>query len=277
MKKFLTAVTAIVASFTLVACSNNSKAPEASSMMTEANAQPTVIRIGVSPTPHAVIIEALKDDFKAAGLDVQPVIFDDYVQPNLALSEGDLEANYFQHLPYFESFSKEHNLKLANLGYVHLEPMGLYSTKYKNLKEFQKGDEILIPNDVSNGARALRLLEKNGLIKLGRDGLDVTVLDIVENPLELKITALNAPTIPSAYGDVAAGVINSNFLISFKIHPSSAIAREEAVDNPYANLVAVRAGDETKPEFQKLIEILRSEKAKAFIEAEFKGEILTAK
>lgn len=268
----------LLASALLTACGGDTKAPTASMSGTGSAAADRKIVIGVSSTPHGVIIDALQEDFKKAGLEVEKVVFEDYVTPNHALADGSLDANYFQHEPYFKDFTKEHNLNLVNLGFVHIEPMGLYSTKYKSLDELQEGDEILVPNDVTNGARALRLLEKNGLLKLSAapDALDVTVLDISENPKNLKITALNAPTIPTAYKDVAGGIINSNFLISAGIDPATALVRESGENNPYANLVAVRQGEEKEPKFQKLMEILHSEKTKKLIEELFHGEILAA-
>lgn len=280
LKKFTSLFLVAALGILSVACTTQveTKTETASSTVAENTQalQDNKIIIGASATPHAVILEGLQEEFKKVGLEVTVQIFEDYVQPNLALADGSLDANYFQHLPYFESFSKEHNLNLAVLGNVHIEPMGLYSTKYKSLDELQDGDEILIPNDVTNLARALLILDQNGLIKLSERKLDVTVENIVENKKNLKLTPVTAATIPSAYVDVAAGVINANYVISAGIDPSSAIVRESGENNPYANLVAVRAGEESKEKFARLYEVLSSETAKAFIEKEFKGEVLPA-
>lgn len=259
-----------ILSVSLVAC-----VPSAQSSTETGEAKQKIV-VGASATPHAVILNGLKEEFSKAGLEVEVQVYEDYVQPNLALADSSLDANYFQHLPYFESFSKEHHLKLAVLGNVHIEPMGIYSSKYKNLNDLKEGDEILVPNDVTNLARALLILDNQGLIKLSSKKLDVTVEDIVENPKKLVITPLTAATIPSAYSDVAAGVINMNYVISAGINPNTALVRENGENNPYANLVAVRAGEETQEKFVKFYEVLSSDAAKAFIEKEFKGEILAA-
>lgn len=262
-----------------VACGTAPATPAASSEATQASTEAPAkqkIVVGASATPHAVILNGLKEEFEKAGLDVEVQVYEDYVQPNLALADGSLDANYFQHLPYFQSFSKEHNLKLAALGTVHIEPMGIYSAKHKSLDELQDGEEVLVPNDVTNLARALIILDEQGLIKLSEKRLDVTVEDIVENPKNLVITPLTAATIPSAYVDVAAGVINMNYVISAGIDPNSALVREKGENNPYANLVAVREGEETQEKFVKLYQVLSSEASKNFIEKEFKGEILPA-
>lgn len=235
------------------------------------------IVIGVNPTPQEQIIENLLPKFKEAGLDVEIKVFDDYVQPNIALNSGDLDANYFQHEPYLDSFNADHGFTNVSIGGVHLEPLGLYSTKYTNINEIKDGDEILIPNDPSNGARALILLEKNGLLKL-KDSTDLksTEKDIVENPKNLKITPIDAAIITKSYGDVAAAVINSNFAINANIDPKTALVRESGENNPYANIVVVRKKDKDNPKFEKLMKIIQSEETKKFIENEFKGAIVPA-
>lgn len=234
-----------------------------------------VIKVGVTPTPHGVIIDNLKDEFNKEGLKVETVIFNDYVQPNKVLNDGELDANYFQHKPYFDTFVKEHNLDLEILGYVHIEPMGIYSTKYTSLADINEKDEILIPNDPTNGGRALLLLQKAGLITLKEDKLDATIFDIKDNPKKLKITPVDAPTIPKAYSDVAFGVINANFAINANIDPKSAIFIESG-DSPYANLVAVKSGKSSEEKFKKFIKVLQSDKAKEIIDKEFQGAVVPA-
>lgn len=234
------------------------------------------IVIGVSPAPHQVIIENLKEDFKAAGLDVEVKAFTDYVMPNQALADGSLDANYFQHKPYLDKFKADHKLDLVSLGGVHVEPLGFYSTKYKSLDELPEGAEVLIPNDATNGARALILLEKNGLIKLkDNKDLNATEKDIVENNKKIKFTAVDAPVIAGAYIDVAGGVINSNFAIDAKIDPKTAVVKEDK-DSPYTNIIAVKTADKDKAKFKKLMEVLHSDKNKKFIEEKYNGEILPA-
>lgn len=242
----------------------------------QSNATDNKIVIGVSPVPHEEIILALKDDFKVAGLDVELKVFDDYVQPNLALSDGDLDANFFQHIPYLESFCKDRNLKLANIGAVHIEPIAFYSKKIKSIDELKAGDEILIPNDPSNGGRALLLLQKAGLIALkDPTNINATEADIVENKRGLKITALDAANIANVYGDLAGAVINTNFALGAGLNPKEALLIEDK-DSPYVNIIAVRAGEENKEKFKKFMEVLHSEKCRKFIEERYAGSIFPA-
>ncbi len=236
------------------------------------------IVIGVSPTPHGEIIEGLKPEFEKEGLDVEVVNFDDYIQPNLQLEAGDLDANYFQHKPYLDSFTEERNIdNLDVLGYVHIEPMALYSEKYKSVDEIEDGAEIIIPNDPSNGARALILLEDAGLIKLkDKTNLNSTEKDIAENPKNLKFTAMDAPSIAQVYKDSGAAVINSNFAIGQGLDPTSDSIFIESTDSPYANLVAIRKEDANKEKFQKFLKVLNSEESRKFIEETFKGAVIPA-
>lgn len=236
------------------------------------------IIIGVSPTPHGEIIEGLKPEFEKEGLDVEVVNFDDYIQPNLQLEAGDLDANYFQHKPYLDSFTEERNIdNLDVLGYVHIEPMALYSEKYKSVDEIEDGAEIIIPNDPSNGARALILLEDAGLIKLkDKTNLNSTEKDIAENPKNLKFTAMDAPSIAQVYKDSGAAVINSNFAIGQGLDPTKDSIFLEPTDSPYANLVAIRKEDADKEKFQKFLKVLNSEESKKFIEETFKGAVIPA-
>ena len=236
------------------------------------------IVIGVSPTPHGEIIEGLKPEFEKEGLDVEVVNFDDYIQPNLQLEAGDLDANYFQHKPYLDSFTEERNIdNLDVLGYVHIEPMALYSEKYKSVDEIEDGAEIIIPNDPSNGARALILLEDAGLIKLkDKTNLNSTEKDIAENPKNLKFTAMDAPSIAQVYKDSGAAVINSNFAIGQGLDPTKDSIFLESKDSPYANLVAIRKEDADKEKFQKFLKVLNSEESKKFIEETFKGAVIPA-
>lgn len=284
MKKIFTLLLALTLLTTLVACNNSTgntnkdKAETGSETKTETQTDDdNKIIIGVSPVPHAEITEALKDEFAKEGLDVEVKVFDDYVQPNLALDQGDIDANYFQHIPYLENFAKERGLSLENLGSVHIEPMGLYSDKIKSLDELKEGDEVLIPSDPSNGRRALLLLEKNGLITLKDDTKeDITEKDIDQNTKNLKFTPIEAANIPNVYKDAALAAINTNFALGAGLNPSADALALEDKDSPYANIIAVRKGDETKDKFQKLIKVFQSEACKKFIEEKYKGEIYPA-
>lgn len=284
MKKIFTLLLALTLLTTLVACNNSTgntnkdKAETGSETESETKTdEDNKIIIGVSPVPHAEITEALKDEFAKEGLDVEVKVFDDYVQPNLALDQGDIDANYFQHIPYLENFAKERGLNLENLGSVHIEPMGLYSDKIKSLDELKDGDEVLIPSDPSNGRRALLLLEKNGLITLKDDTKeDITEKDIDQNTKNLKFTPIEAANIPNVYKDAALAAINTNFALGAGLNPSADALALEDKDSPYANIIAVRKGDETKDKFQKLIKVFQSDACKKFIEEKYKGEIYPA-
>lgn len=288
MKNIFKLLLALTLVATLVACNNstgdtNKKVTEETTG-TSSETEPETktdednkIIIGVSPVPHAEITEALKDEFAKEGLDVEVKVFDDYVQPNLALDQGDIDANYFQHIPYLENFAKERGLSLENLGSVHIEPMGLYSDKIKSLDELKDGDEVLIPSDPSNGRRALLLLEKNGLITLKDDTKeDITEKDIDQNTKNLKFTPIEAANIPNVYKDAALAAINTNFALGAGLNPSADALALEDKDSPYANIISVRKGDETKDKFQKFIKVFQSEACKKFIEEKYKGEIYPA-
>lgn len=283
MKKIFTLLLALTLLTSLVACNNSTDNTKTS---TEAGSETNTetqtdddnkIIIGVSPVPHAEITEALKDEFAKEGIEVEVKVFDDYVQPNLALDQGDIDANFFQHIPYLENFSKERGLNLVSLGSVHIEPMGLYSDKIKSLDELKDGDEVLIPSDPSNGCRALLLFEKNGLITLKDDTKeDITEKDIDQNTKNLKFTPIEAANIPNVYKDAALAAINTNFALGAGLNPSADAIALEDKDSPYANIIAVRKGDETKDKFQKLIKVFQSDACKKFIEDTYKGEIYPA-
>lgn len=230
--------------------------------------------IGVSPTPHGEIIEALGADFEAVGIEVEIITFDDYVQPNLALDDGDLDMNYFQHTPYLDTFSSEHGLDLKVIGQVHVEPLALYSEKYESVEELPDGAEILIPDDPTNGARALLLLQSEGLIELADPtDLNATEADIITNPKNLKFIALDAANIARTYTDVDGGIINANFAINEGLNPIEDSILIEGDQSPYANVVVVRAGEENNELYLQFMEILNSDKAREFIETKYKGTI----
>ena len=273
MKKSLLAI--LLLCFALVGCNksaNNQAAGEAT-----AEGEDNKIVIGVSPVPHGEIINGLSEQFKEAGLDVEVVTFDDYIQPNEQLAAGDLDANYFQHGPYLDEFCKQNNLDLVSIGNVHIEPIALYSDKIKDVSELKDGDEIIIPNDPSNGGRALILLDKIGIIKL-KDNTNLlsTENDIAENPKNIKIVPMEAQNIPNTYTDAAAAVVNSNYAIGAGLNPNSDALVVEDIDSPYANLVAVRNGEENQKKFKKLMEVLQSEDSKKFIEEKYDGAIIPA-
>ena len=234
------------------------------------------LKVGVSPVPHAEILGAVKDKLAKEGINVEIIEFTDYVQPNLALNDKNLDANYFQHKPYLDEFVRLRNLKLVSAGAIHLEPMSVFSKKIKDLKDLPDGARVAIPNDPTNGGRALLVLQSAGLIKL-RDGALITATpqDITENKKNLQFSELEAPQLPRSLEDADISVININFALEAKLNPKDAIFTESS-DSPYANIVAVREGDENRPEIKKLIEALTSQESKDFIEKKYNGAIKAA-
>lgn len=255
----------------LTACGGGDKKEAAAK---PADGKEVTLKIGASPVPHAEILNAVKDNLKKDGVNIEVVEFTDYVQPNLALAEKELDANYFQHKPYLDQFCKDRNLKLVSVANVHLEPMAVYSAKYKDLAELPEGAHVAIPNDPTNGGRALLVLQAAGLIKL-RDGAPITATpqDIVENKKNLQFSELEAPQLPRSLEDADISVINMNFALEAKLDPSKAVYTE-GKDSPYANIVVVREGDENRPEIQKLVKALQSETVKKFLEEKYKGAIV---
>ncbi len=223
------------------------------------------IVIGVTPFPHKDIMKIVQMELVKDGYELIIREFTDYVQPNIALQSGALDANFFQHIPYLENMNKQEKLDLAWIAKVHIEPLGFYSRKIRDLKQLKKGDRLAVPNDPTNEARALRLLEANGLIKIGKGEL-VTVRDIVENSLGLKILELEAAQLPRVLSDVTAAVINTNFASEAGLVPSKDAIVIEGKDSPYANVVAVRKSDINTPAIQALKKACNSQVVKSYIE-----------
>ncbi|WP_028992579.1 MetQ/NlpA family ABC transporter substrate-binding protein [Thermoanaerobacter thermocopriae] len=273
MKKILT----IVLLFNLITLFiSGCGAKQISQSQTEDTSKIT-IKVGATPVPHAQILNVVKPILAKEGINLEIVEFTDYVQPNLKLAEKELDANYFQHIPYLEDFSKEHNLNLTYIAKVHIEPMGIYSQKIKNLSELKEGATIAIPNDATNGGRALLLLQSAGVIKLKPDaGIKATVSDIVENPKKIKISELEAATLPRVLSDVDAAVINTNYALEAGLIPTKDALFIESADSPYVNVLVVRKGDESRPELMKLAEALNSPEVKKFIEEKYKGAVVPA-
>lgn len=236
------------------------------------------IKVGATPVPHSEILDEIKSDLKAEGITLEVVEFNDYVQPNIALNDRELDANFFQHEPYLNDFMKEHTeMKLKNAGGVHVEPMGIYSSKIKKLEDVPFGGKVSIPNDPTNGGRALLLLDKAGLITL-REGVAemATVQDIISNNNDLKIQEIEAAQLPRTLDDVDIAVINTNFAMNANLNPVNDALFMEDKTSPYVNIITVRDGEENRPEIQKLVKALQSEKVKKFIEEKYKGAIVPA-
>ncbi|NMB07053.1 MAG: MetQ/NlpA family ABC transporter substrate-binding protein [Tissierellia bacterium] len=265
MKKFTLVLLIVVLSFTIL------------TNCTKKQSEDNLIKIGVSPKPQGEIVELIKDDLKSQGIEIEIVEFTDYITPNLSLADGDIDANFFQHEPYMNDFKEENKLDIISIGGVHIEPMGLYSFKINSIEELKDGSEIAIPNDVTNGFRALLLLEKHDLIKLDPDaGITATAKDIIENPKNLKIKELEAGTLPRVLKDVDGAVINGNHALAANLIPTEDSIILEEKDSPYANIVAVRKGEEDKKKFIELMKALQSEKVRKFIEEEYKGGVIPA-
>ena len=273
MKKLLVTALALAAAAALVTgCGGEKKAAEKKAEVPEA-----AIKVGATAVPHAEILNFVKDKLAKDGVIMKVIEFSDYVKPNLALNDKELDANFFQHKPYLDSFTSEHKLNLVSAGNVHIEPMGVYSKKIKDIKAVPNGAKIAIPNDPSNGGRALAILEKAGLLKL-KDGVGVKAVvgDIVGNDKKIKIIEIEAALLPRAMDDSDLSVINSNFAMEAKLKPTKHALFQEPKDSPYANIVAIRKGDENRPEIQKLMKALTTPEVKKFIEDKYKGAVVPA-
>lgn len=272
MKKLILLLLIFILSFSLVACGTNEGADSG-----ESNGLAT-LKVGASPVPHSEILEEVKPLLEQEGINLEIIQYQDYVQPNIHLSEGEIDANFFQHEPYFESFTTERNItNLTNVLKVHLEPMGIYSNKIDDLSQITDKSVVSVPNDPSNMGRALSLLENAGLIKL-KEGVGVkgTIQDIVENPKNLEIVPLDAPMLPRSLDDVAISVINTNFALQAELNPTEDALFIESSDSPYANVLTVRTEDKDNPNIQKLIKALSSEEVRKFIEEKYDGAIVPA-
>ncbi len=279
MKKKIIAI--IASTFILMGafagCSANSKQVSSNSDNNSSDKKEITLKVGASLTPHSEILEHVKPKLKEQGINLEIVNLDDEGQLNPALDEKQIDANYFQHLPYLESVSKEKGYNFEVAGKIHIEPIGLYSNKIKSINDLKDGDKIGIPNNPSNEYRALVLLEKNGLIKLksGLASYSATPNDIAENPKHLQFVEADAAQLPRALGDLAGAVINTNIILDAKIDPNTALIREDG-DSPYANIVVVRKGDKDRPEIQALVKALTSDDVKKFIKEQYGVAVVPA-
>ncbi|WP_328482984.1 MetQ/NlpA family ABC transporter substrate-binding protein [Streptomyces sp. NBC_00377] len=235
--------------------------------------------VAASPTPHAEILDFVKDNLaKKAGLDLEVKEFTDYVTPNTATEDGSVGANYFQNQPYLDDFNKKNGTHIVPVVTVHLEPLGLYSHKAKSADALKSGATIAVPNDSVNEARALKLLAANKLITL-KDGVGnaATPADITDNPKKLQFKELEAAQTPRSLDDVDAAVINGNYAIEADLEPASdALVLESAKDNPYGNFLAVKDGDENDPRVKKLAALLTSAEVKKFIQDKYAGSVIAS-
>lgn len=235
-----------------------------------------VIKIGATVTPHSEILEKVKENLASSGYELDVIIYNDYVLPNTALEDGELDANFFQHGPYLEDFNKENGTHIVSVAPIHFEPMGLYAGKSSSLADIADGASIAVPNDTTNEARALLLLEANGLIKL-KDGAGIssTVIDIEDNPHNLKIEELEAAQVPKAIQDVDFAVVNGNYAIEAGLSDPIAVeASDSLAADTYANIVCVKEGNENTDKTKALVDAILQDNVRDFINSNYKGAVV---
>jgi D-methionine transport system substrate-binding protein len=264
MKKIIAIVLALTLVLSLAACGGKSNEK--------------TIKVGATPAPHAEILEVIKEELAKEGWTLEIVEFNDYVQPNQALEDGELDANYFQHVLYLNQFNDEYGTHLVNAGGIHYEPFGIYAGKTTSLEALADGAKIGVPNDATNEARALLLLEQEGLIKLKEGvGLNATKDDIVENPKSFDIVEINAELLPASLPDLDIAVINGNYAIDAGLKVSEALAIEAAdgaATEYYQNVIAVKEGNENSEKIQALLKALKSDAVKQFIQNTYDGAVV---
>lgn len=267
MKKFLAVLlTGVLIAGTLTGCGGSSKDDK-------------VIKVAASATPHSEILEQVKPILEEQGYDLQVTVFDDYVQPNEVVESGEFDANYFQHIPYLNSFNEEKGTHLVNAGGIHYEPFGIYPGTKASLDEVADGDSIAVPNDTTNEARALLLLQDNGLITLKDDaGLEATVNDIVDNPYNLEIVELEAAQVPRVVGEVAFVVLNGNYALEAGYSVAKDSIAYESTDSEaaktYVNVIAVKEENENSAKIKALVEALKSDAIKTYINDTYDGAVI---
>ena len=235
------------------------------------------IKVGVSPGEHAEIMEEVARIAEPMGLEIDVVEFSDYVVPNQALADGDIQANSFQHVPYLEAQMQDRGFELSVVGNTITTPMGVYSDKITDLADLEEGSTFGIPNDPTNGGRALLVLQELGLIKVDETaGLVPTVLDITENPKDLSFKELDAAQLPRSLADLDAALINTNYAIASGLSPKEDSIAMESAENPYVNVIAVRKGDEEAAWVETLLKAYHSDEIKTFIDESYQGTVITS-
>ena len=294
MKKLISATLAATLALSLAACGSSASTSEAApaestaSSAAESAAESTAetselagttLKVAASPTPHAEILNVAKEVLAEQGIDLQVVEFSDYVQPNLVTESGEVDANYFQHTPYLDSFNEENGTHLVSVGAVHYEPFGIYPGTKSDLSELADGDTIAVPNDTTNEARALLLLQDNGIITLKEGaGLEATVNDIAENPHNVKIEELAAEQVARVAPEVAFVVLNGNYALQAGFSVAKDALAYEASDSEaaktYVNIIAVKEGHENDPGTQALVKVLKSDEIKQYINDTYDGAVI---
>ena len=240
-------------------------------------AQAESISVAATAVPHAEILEFVKPALAKQGVELKIKVFTDYVQPNVQVAEGRLDANFFQHQPYLNEFNSSRGPDLVSIAGVHVEPFGAYSSKIKSLTDLPQGANVVIPNDATNGGRALLLLQKAGVITLKDDaGITATVKDIVNNPKAIKVRELEAATLPRVLAQVDLALINTNYALEAGLNPSKDALVIEGSDSPYVNILVVDSKNKDAADLQKLAKALNSAEVKAFINDKYKGAVVPA-
>ena len=264
MKKIIAIILALTLVLSLAACGGK--------------ADDKTIKVGATPAPHAEILEIIKESLAADGWTLEIVEFDDYVLPNTALSEGQLDANYFQHITYMNNFNEEYGINMVSAAGIHYEPFGLYAGKTASVDALADGAQIAVPNDATNEARALLLLQQVGLITLAEGvGINATKSDIVANPKNIEIVEMKAELLTTTLQDVDMAVINGNYAIGAGLKVAEALAVEAAdgaAADAYQNVITVMAGHENDAKIQALVKALKSDAVKAFIEKTYEGAVV---
>lgn len=281
-KRILTVLVAgafIAGAFTACSSNTSTKQETANTEETADTSELVPLTVAASETPHSEILEQAKAALAEKGYDLQVTVFDDYVQPNAVVESGEIDANYFQHQPYLDYYNEENGSNLVSVGKIHYEPFGIYPGTKSSLDEIADGDVIAVPNDTTNEARALLLLEANGIIKLKEGaGLAATTDDIVENPYNIEIEELEAAQVARVKDEVAFVVLNGNYALQagFSV-AKDAIAYEKAdseAASTYANIVAVKAGNENEDKIKALVEVLKSDEIKDYINNTYDGAVI---
>ncbi|MDH1305484.1 MetQ/NlpA family ABC transporter substrate-binding protein [Pseudomonas fulva] len=241
------------------------------------SAQADTLTVAATPVPHAEILNVVKPLLAKQGVELKVKEFTDYIQPNVQVAEKRLDANFFQHQPYLDEFNKAKGTDLVSVTGVHIEPLGVYSTKIKKLDELPSGATVVIPNDATNGGRALLLLDKAGVIKL-KDNTNIlsTVKDVAENPKNVKFRELEAATIPRVLTQVDAALINTNYALEAKLNPEKDALAIEGSDSPYVNILVARPDNKDSEDMKKLAAALHSPEVKQFITEKYQGAVVPA-
>lgn len=268
-KKLALILAAVMLTGALTACGNQ----------TEETGELKVITVAATAVPHAEILEAAKPLLAEQGYDLQITVFDDYVQPNNVVESGEIDANYFQHIPYLESFNEEQGTHLVNAGGIHYEPFGIYAGTESDLANISDGATIAVPNDTTNEARALLLLQDNDLITLDEDaGINATILDIEENPHNIEFVELEAAQVSKVLGEASFAVINGNYALDAGLNAQTDAIASETSDSlaaqTYVNVIAVKEGNEESEGIKALVSVLKSDEIKKFIEETYEGAVV---